>query len=259
MSYPSDLTEAQWELIKDLFIFTNGYGNRRQHDIRLMLNAIFYIVKTGAQWRQMPHDFPKWKAVYSYFRRLKLNGTWEHLNDRLVGKSRQKMGRNLQPTYSLIDSQSTKTTGKAEARGIDGGKKVKGRKRHIVTDTVGHLLKAKTHAANIHDTVAGGAVFEEALHKYPSLKGVCADAGYRKTFEEFIMNVLHKTVEIKERIVAQGWGVIQKRWVIERTFSWMNSSRRLSKDYEIKCSTTNSFIYLSHSMMLLRRLTKSQI
>lgn len=257
MPYPSDLTDAQWEIIKPLFIFNNGYGNRRIHEVRTELNAIFYIVKTGAQWRQMPHDFPHWKTVYGYFLRLKRNGTWEKLNDRLVGRSRKEMGRDPKPTYSLIDSQSVKTTSKAENRGIDGGKKIKGRKRHIVTDTVGHLLKVKTHAANIHDTVAGGPVFASALDKHSTLKGVCADAGYRKTFEEFVSNVLKKTVEIKERIVEQGWGVIQKRWVVERTFGWLNNYRRLSKDYEIKCSTVNSIVYIAHSIVLLRRLTKS--
>lgn len=258
MSYPSDLTDAQWNLIEDLFIFKNGYGNRRIHDVRQTINAIFYIVKTGAQWRQLPRDFPHWNTVYKYFSRLKRNGTWERLNDRLVGKSRKQMGRDPKPSYALIDSQSIKTTGPADGRGIDGGKKVKGRKRHIVTDIPGHLLKVKIHAANIHDTVSGGVVFRGAVDKYPSLKGVCADAGYRKTFEEFVRDVMKKTVEIKERIVEQGWGVIQKRWIVERTFAWMNNYRRLSKDYEIRCSTENSFVYISHAILLLRRLTRPQ-
>ncbi len=134
-----------------------------------------------------------------------------------------------------------------------GGKKVKGRKRHIVTDTQGHLLHVKVHAANIHDTVSGGCVFQEALKKYPTLKGVCADAGYRKTMEEFVTKVLKKTVEISTRITP-GWAVLAKRWVVERTFAWLNHFRRLSKDYEISTKTAETFVMIAHSMILLKRL-----
>jgi putative transposase len=134
-----------------------------------------------------------------------------------------------------------------------GEKKIKGRKRHIVTDTNGHLLHVNVHAANTHDTVAGGEVFEKALEKYPRLKGVCADAGYRKTFEEFVTKVLEKTVEISQRITP-GWAVLAKRWVVERTFAWLNHSRRLSKDYEISTKSAENIIMISHSQILLKRL-----
>lgn len=133
-------------------------------------------------------------------------------------------------------------------------KKIKGRKRHIVTDTHGHLLHVTVHAANIHDTVSGCTVFEEALKKYPSLKGVCADAGYRKTMEEYVQNVLRKTIEISERITP-GWTVLTKRWVVERTFAWLNHFRRLSKDYEISIKSAENLIMIAHSITLLRRLT----
>lgn len=139
--------------------------------------------------------------------------------------------------------------------GLMGEKKVKGRKRHIVTDTEGHLLHVKVHAANIHDTVAGGDVFKEALAKHPTLKGVCADAGYRKPMEEFVRNVLKKTISISERITP-GWAVLAKRWVVERTFAWLNQYRRLSKDYEIKTSSAETLIMIAHSMTLLNRLYK---
>ena len=134
------------------------------------------------------------------------------------------------------------------------GKKVKGRKRHIVTDTVGHVLHVKVHAANVHDTVAGGEVFKAALEKHPTLKGVCADAGYRKTMEEFVRNVLKKTISISERITP-GWAVLAKRWVVERTFAWLNHYRRLSKDYEIKTNSAETLIMIAHSMTLLNRLS----
>ena len=134
-----------------------------------------------------------------------------------------------------------------------GEKKVKGRKRHIVTDTQGHLLHVTVHAANIHDTVAGGNVFKRALQKYPTLKGVCADAGYRKTMEAFVRTVLKKTILISQRITP-GWAVLAKRWVVERTFAWLNHFRRLSKDYEINTNSAETLIIIAHSMTLLKRL-----
>lgn len=134
-----------------------------------------------------------------------------------------------------------------------GGKKIKGRKRHIVTDTQGHLLHVEVHAANTHDTVAGGEIFKEALKKHPTLKGVCADAGYRKTMEEFVTKVLKKTIEISQRITPD-WAVLAKRWVVERTFAWLNHFRRLSKDYEISTKTAETFVMIAHSMILIKSL-----
>jgi putative transposase len=134
-----------------------------------------------------------------------------------------------------------------------GEKKIKGRKRHIVTDTQGHLLQVKVHAANTHDTVAGCGVFEEAFGKYPTLQGVCADAGYRKTMVEFVENVCKKTIEISERITP-GWAILAKRWVVERTFAWLNHFRRLSKDYEISTNTAENFVMIAHSIILIKRL-----
>jgi putative transposase len=162
-------------------------------------------------------------------------------------------GRSADPSYALIDSRSVKTTSAAEGRGYDGGKKVKGRKHHIVTDILGHLLFVKAHAANIHDTVAGGGVIKGALSKYPSIIGACGDAGYRKTFEEDAAK-LGLTVDIVQRIADAGWTIIPKRWRIERTFGWLNGSRRLSKDYEINTESVENMIFISHFATLLRRL-----
>ena len=160
------------------------------------------------------------------------------------------------PTYGVIDSQSIKTTGAADKRGFDGGKKVKGRKRHIVTDTHGNMLKVSVHAANIHDTVAGCFVFNDACQKYSSLKGVCADAGYRKTMENYVKNILKKTIDISQKIVP-GWAIQPTRWVVERTFGWLNGYRRLSKDYEISTLSAENYIMIAHSMVLLSRLVMS--
>lgn len=256
MSYQTNLTDAEWDLIGRYFHAFN-YGNRSKHDKRLLVNAVLYLTKTGCQWRMLPHDFPKWQTVYSFFKRAKEDGTWNLAMRALVAQSRIKAGKSEDPTHGIIDSQSAKTTGPAHERGIDGGKKVKGRKRHIVTDTIGNLLTVKVHAANIHDTKAGRAVFQQAKFLYPSLTGVCADAGYRKTFEEFVLFVMQLTIDIKERIAGTSFKILAKRWIVERTFSWLNSSRRLSKDYEITTSSEEAFVKISHLFTLLRRISKS--
>lgn len=162
------------------------------------------------------------------------------------------MGKNPNPSYGLIDSRSVKTCYAAQMRGYDGGKKVKGRKQHIVTDTQSHLLAVKAHAANIPDGKGGGDVARRALAKYPSIKGFCGDAAYRKTFEEE-MAALGLTVEIVERIHNAGWMILPMRWRVERTFAWMGGSRRLSKDYEILPCTVESMVYISHAATLLNR------
>lgn len=135
-----------------------------------------------------------------------------------------------------------------------GEKKIKGRKRHIVTDTQGHLLHVCVHEANIHDTVAGCDVMKEAVKKYPTLTGVCADAGYRKTFEQYVTQVLQKTVEISVRI-SQEWAILPKRWVVERTLAWLNHFRRLSKDYEITTTSSENNVIIAHTIVLLNRLS----
>lgn len=135
-------------------------------------------------------------------------------------------------------------------------KKIKGRKRHIVTDTQGHLLHVKVHAANIHDTISGQVVFYEACEKYPTIKGVCADAGYRKTMENFVKKIMEKSIKISERIKDK-WYILPKRWIVERTFSWLNHYRRLAKDFEVSISSAENYIMIAHSMLLIRRLRKS--
>lgn len=254
MLYPSDLTDEQWELIKQHFDYGN-YGKGRKHEIKTLISAVFYLTKAGCQWRQLPNDFPPYSTTHSFYRRAREKGIWDKMTQSLVQQSREKMGKDPDPTYSLIDSQSVKTTSAAKKRGIDGGKKVKGRKRHIVTDTNGHLLYVQVHEANLHDTVAGCDVFKKAVEKYPSITGVCADAGYRKTMENFVTDVLQKTIEISARI-SKEWVVLAKRWVVERTFSWLNHFRRLSKDFEISVASEENYIMIAHSITLLKRLSK---
>ena len=171
---------------------------------------------------------------------------------RLLKKIRVKAGRKPTPSYAIIDSQSVKTMYASDERGFDGGKKIKGRKRHTVTDTMGNLLAVKVHAANIHDTVAGEEVFKAALAKYPTLKRCAADAGYRKTFVN-ALKAIGIPVDIIEKIMPKVWTVLPIRWIVERTIGWSCHSRRLAKDYEISTESAENMFIVSHLATLLRR------
>ena len=170
----------------------------------------------------------------------------------LLKKIRVKSGRKPTPSYAIIDSQSVKTMYASEERGFDGGKKIKGRKRHSVTDTMGNLLAVRVHAANIHDTVAGEEVFKVALEKYPSIRGCAADAGYRKTFVN-ALKAIDIPVDIIEKIMPKIWSVLPIRWIVERTFGWSCHSRRLAKDYEVSIESAENMFMISHLATLLRR------
>jgi len=205
-NYPSDLTDKQWEIIEPFF----PLGNKSAYNKRALVNAVFYIEKTGCQWRQLPHDYPPYSTVWSFFRRARDNGLWERINDALVKETRKKAGREESPTYGIIDSQSAKTVAASEERGIDGGKKVKGRKRHIVVDIMGNLLAVVVHAANIRDTKSGIGPAKKAFEKYPTIEKFCGDEGYRKSFEEDVLAQLGLDVDISKRI-APVFVIIPKR------------------------------------------------
>ena len=163
------------------------------------------------------------------------------------------VGKEATPNYAIIDSQSVKTTSKSEQRGFDGGKKVKGRKRHILVDTIGNLLGVVVHAANIHDTKAGILVVNKVMKIYPSIQAISADAGYRKTFEKDVLDNYDIPIDISTKINGE-WKIIPKRWIVERNFAWMNNFRRLTKDFEITVKSAESFVKIAHIAQMLRNL-----
>ena len=251
MGYSTDLTAKQWSLIEPIFKSNKG-RHLAEHNKRDLVNAVLYLNKTGCQWRLLPNDFPQHDTVWSFYRRAAKSGKWEKAMDALVKKTRESGGRKSSPTYGLIDSQSAKTTSASEGRGYDGGKKIKGRKRHIVVDTMGNLLAITVHAANIHGTKSGINPAKKVFAKYPTIQRFCGDDGYRKSFEEDVSEQLGLGVDISKRIKPE-FEILPLRWRVERTFSWANHSRRLSKDFEIKTVHQENMFMISHLHTLLRR------
>lgn len=224
------------------------------------MNAMFYVVKNGCVWRALPHDFPAWQTVYHYFRRFRQNGTWEQLNTCLREAIRVKLGKEPQASAMIADSQSAKSAEGGEKRGFDGGKKVSGRKRNLLVDTLGLVVLAKVTAANVQDVHAGKQLFSAVAQKpelLTRLEKIFADGGYRGGLVEWTQQNLHAVVEIVLKLGDQkGFQVLPKRWVIERTFAWISRNRRLARDYERLAQSSEAFIYLAMIRLGLRRLAR---
>ncbi len=242
--YPGSLENKEWSLIEAFFNRKDPRGAKEKHSKRSIVNAIFYVVKTGVQWRLLPNDMPPWSTVYSHYRKWNLSGVWEKLLEFLNRKAREKKGKKAEPTFAIIDSQSVKTQYASEERGIDGGKKVKGRKRHICVDTLGNLLCVMVHAANIHDTKGAPNLFQRTYEKYPTIQAFCGDAGYCGTSVNFVKDILGLRLDISKKIKDQ-FVILPKRWIVERTLSWLGASRRLSKDFEILTGTAENVIRIA--------------
>jgi putative transposase len=258
--YPSDVTDEQWQIIRALLPPRKKRG-RPPVDRRRIINAIFYVNRTGCQWRALPHDFPKWKTVYTVFWRWRKEGLWQKINDALRERVRMAAGKKRTPTAAVIDSQSVKTTEVGgEERGYDAGKKINGRKRHIVVDTLGLIMAVVVHGAYWPDQLGAVLVFWRMRDKFRRLKVVFADFAYSRdglveTVKEgfgWILQTVLRPVGLK------GFVVLPKRWIVERTFAWLSRCRRHSKDYERNPETSEAMVLITMINLMSRRLAAAK-
>lgn len=247
-----ELTDFQWEVIEDLF----GEQRRCELNLRNVLNAIFWLLRTGSQWRNMDSKYPPWSAVYYHFRKWKNDGRFEKMNILLNEIERYSDDREETASAVCVDSQSVKISSFISLdTGFDGGKKIKGRKRHIVTDTMGLVQGVIVSAANVYDGKPGIKLFGKIKTQLERVEMVFADGHYRGSFEQFVKELIAAEVDISSRPPSEkGFVPIKIRWVVERTFGWFNFFRRLSKDYEKTVESSASWILLANCQIILSRM-----
>lgn len=252
--YPSDLTDAEWEAVEPLLPRPAGTGRRRATDLRQVLNAIRYLVRSGCEWRMLPVHFPPWQTVYWWFRRFVRRLLFQIIHDVALMLDRQQQGRQEQPAAGVLDSQSVKAPG-AAVRGYDANKKVTGRKRHIVVDTDGRLLMVNLTPADVADSTGAEWVLVALKQRWPWVRHLFADAAYdrRRLLDEATM--LGLVVEVVRKLKGQHSFVpLPRRWVVERSFGWMMQWRRLVRDYERRIDVSTEMIYVAMGDLLLKRL-----
>lgn len=253
--YPTDLTDDQWEGIRDLIPAAKPGGRPRTTDPRQVINAILYVTVAGGQWRMLPREYPPWQTVYTYFRNWRRDGTWQRIHDTVRARLRRKAGRHKHPTAGALDSQSVKASPWPGRRGYDAGKKIVGRKRHIVVDTLGLLLAVVVTPASVQDRDGARLVLARLDGGAKKLRRLWVDGGYRGQLLGWAVSFCRIWLTVVLRADDQrGFAVLPRRWVVERTFAWIMAHRRLVRDHEALPSTSETFIHIAMTRIMLRRL-----
>lgn len=256
--YKSDLTDDQWHILEPLVSKKEGKAGRPLVlELRAVLNGILYVLRTGCQWSYLPHEYPNFNSVYYHYRQWCTQGLWETINTTLRERVRQDAGREAQPSIAILDSQSVRTTEVGGEHGFDGGKKVNGRKRHILVDTMGNVLKVIAHAANMGERDGAKRLLKQLPKQlFERLLKILADGGYAGVeFEAWVKETFGVELDISLRPPGtKGFIPLPQRWVVERTFAWLGRSRRLSKDYEMVTENSQGMVYLSSIQRLLNHL-----
>lgn len=262
--YPSDMTDAQWRILQPqarqvMDEIRRATGRPMVHDLRAMLDAIGYVVRNGIEWRALPVDFPPWEAVYAFFQRWSQRGLPQRLVDRLRGRLRTGLGRDAQPSAAIVDSQTVKgadTVG-AASRGFDSGKRINGRKRHLVVDVEGFLLAVVVTAASVGDRMGAKLLVIALLNTCTRLKLIWADSGYDgKPLADWVRAIARISLEVIKRTELHMFKVVPRRWVVERSFGWLLRYRRLVRDYERRAEHHEAMVYWATVMIMTRRLAR---
>jgi transposase len=256
--YATDLTDDECALVAPHLPAPNRLGRPREVDLREVLNALLYLLRTGCPWRLLPKEFPPRSTVFGYFRRLWEDGTWPALHAVLVMAARERAGKEASPTAAIVDSQSVRTTEAGGPKGYDAGKKVDGRKRHVLVDTLGLLLVLVVHTADVQDRDGLALVCRRLRRRFPWLRLIFADSGYRGDTAACAAAREGLRLEIVARDPAvRGSAVLPRRWVVERTFAWLGRNRRLAKDFEATVASAVTMAYLASLQLLVRRLARA--
>jgi putative transposase len=278
MPYPSDVTDEEWAYLEPLIPAAKPGGRPQEIKRREIVNAILYVLRSGCPWRLLPHDLPRWFTAYWYFRQWKRQGIWEQVNAALRRDLRVQIGREPEPSAAILDSQSIKTSAvRGDKRGYDGGKKIQGRKRHLLVDTQGLLICVKVLEASISDREGARVLLLPLAGHLPRLQLIWADSGYEGPFESWVKEhlvgvrveiVKHPWAGVRgvwapkdavidwDTVLPKGFHVLPRRWVVERTNAWITLCRRLSRDFEGTHTSSEAFIYLAMSRLMVSRLAR---
>src|ERR1700759_1493136 len=254
-TYPSDLTDSQWEHIKDLLPAVKARGRPREVELRAVGNAILYLVVGGIQWRMLPRESPCWQSVYYYFRHWQRDGTWRRVHESLRARTRRKAGRHKHPTAGCLDSQTVRCTHTPSSRGFDQAKRCVGRKRHVLVDTQGLVLAVTVTSAAIADRDVARALLSQLTGSCKKLRRIWVDGGYRGPLVQWVAQNFRFCLQLVLRTDEQAFVILPRRGVVEPPFAWFGFNRRLARDYERLTQTSETMIYLTMTRLMLRRLS----